>query len=73
MLAIYGLFLPRYINFFIFITQMYLTFLFLLFTDYGRDVKALVERPLEEELMHPGKNTVSYESRALKALMMQLM
>ena len=40
---------------------------------YGRDVKALVEQPLEEEPMHPGKNTVTYESRVLKALLLQLM
>ena len=40
---------------------------------YGRDVKAMIEQPLEEELMHPGKNTVTYESRQLKALMLQLM
>ncbi len=40
---------------------------------YGKDVKALVEQPLEEELMHPGKNTVTYEARLLKALMLDLM
>lgn len=39
---------------------------------YGRDVKALIEQPLEEEPKHPGKNTVAYESRMLKALLMQL-
>ena len=43
------------------------------FPVYGRDVKALVEQPLEEEPMHPGKNTVTYESRVLKALLLQLM
>ena len=40
---------------------------------YGRNVKAVVEQPLEEEVTHPGKNTVTYESRLLKALMLQLM
>ena len=39
---------------------------------YGKDVKALVEQPLEEELMHPGKNTVTFESRLLKSLMLDL-
>ena len=39
---------------------------------YGRDVKAVVEQPLEEELIHPGKNTVTYESRLLKALLLDL-
>lgn len=40
---------------------------------YGRDVKAVIEQPLEAEPMHPGKNTVSYESRLLKGLLLQLM
>ena len=40
---------------------------------YGRDVVAHVEAPLEEERMHPGKNTVTYEARQLKALLLQLM
>lgn len=40
---------------------------------YGRDVKAVIEQPLEEEVMHPGKNTVTYEARHIKALMLQLM
>ena len=39
---------------------------------YGRDVKAVIEQPLEEEPMHPGRNTVSYESRLLKSLLLQL-
>ena len=46
-------------------------FLFL-FTVYGRDVKAVIEQPLEAEPMHPGKNTVTYESRLLKGLLLQL-
>jgi len=40
---------------------------------YGRDVRAHVEAPLEQEPMHPGRNTVTYEARLLKALFLQLM
>ena len=40
---------------------------------YGRDVKAIIEQPLEEELLHPGKNTVTYEARLLKSLMQDLL
>ncbi|XP_052264590.1 tetratricopeptide repeat protein 30A-like isoform X2 [Dreissena polymorpha] len=39
---------------------------------YGREVKALIEQPLEAEPMHPGKNTVTYEARLLKGLLLQL-
>lgn len=39
---------------------------------YGRDVKAVIEQPLEAEPMHPGKNTVTYEARLLKNLLLQL-
>ncbi|XP_070580562.1 intraflagellar transport protein 70A-like [Ptychodera flava] len=39
---------------------------------YGRDVKALIEQPLEEEPKHEGKNTCTYEARHLKSLMMEL-
>ncbi|WAQ97054.1 TT30A-like protein [Mya arenaria] len=39
---------------------------------YGRDVKAMIEQPLEKEPMHPGKNTVTYEARLLKGLLLQL-
>ena len=46
---------------------------YILFPVYGRDVKAVIEQPLEAEPMHPGKNTVSYESRLLKGLLLQLM
>ena len=48
-------------------------FLRVLLTVYGRDVKAVIEQPLEAEPMHPGKNTVTYESRLLKGLLLQLM
>ncbi len=39
---------------------------------YGRNVKTVIEQPLEEGQMHRGKNTVTYESRYLKALLLQL-
>ncbi|KAK3782317.1 hypothetical protein RRG08_027865 [Elysia crispata] len=39
---------------------------------YGRDVKAVIEQPLEEEPMHPGRNTVAFEARLLKSLLLQL-
>ena len=39
---------------------------------YGRDVKAIVEPPLELEQLHPGKNTVTYEARLLRALLLQI-
>ncbi|XP_068605491.1 intraflagellar transport protein 70A [Brachionichthys hirsutus] len=35
---------------------------------YGKEVPALIEQPLEESRIHPGKNTVSYEARLLKGL-----
>ncbi|XP_056309525.1 tetratricopeptide repeat protein 30A isoform X1 [Danio aesculapii] len=35
---------------------------------YGKDVLAIIEQPLEEDRMHIGKNTVTYESRLIKAL-----
>ncbi|XP_028366215.1 tetratricopeptide repeat protein 30B-like [Phyllostomus discolor] len=39
---------------------------------YGRNVPAIIEQPLEEERMHTGKNTVTYESRQLKALIYEI-
>ncbi|KAA0705771.1 Tetratricopeptide repeat protein 30A [Triplophysa tibetana] len=35
---------------------------------YGKDVPAIIEQPLDEDRMHIGKNTVTYESRLIKAL-----
>ncbi|XP_012682709.2 tetratricopeptide repeat protein 30A isoform X2 [Clupea harengus] len=35
---------------------------------HGKDVPAIMEQPLEEDRMHIGKNTVTYEGRMLKAL-----
>ncbi|XP_029789157.1 tetratricopeptide repeat protein 30A-like [Suricata suricatta] len=39
---------------------------------YGRNIPAVIEQPLEEERMHTGKNTVTYESRQLKALIYEI-
>ncbi|KAM4689615.1 intraflagellar transport protein 70A [Discoglossus pictus] len=39
---------------------------------YGKNIPALIEQPLEEERMHIGKNTVTYESRQLKALIYEI-
>ena len=39
---------------------------------YGRNIPAVIEQPLEEERMHTGKNTVTYESRELKALIYEI-
>ena len=39
---------------------------------YGKDVKISNALELDTEPMHPGKNTVTYEARQLKALMLQL-
>ncbi|MPC10309.1 Tetratricopeptide repeat protein 30A1 [Portunus trituberculatus] len=42
------------------------------YSVYGRSVKGLIEHPLEEMAIHPGKNTVTYEARLLKALLLQI-
>ncbi|XP_006034354.3 tetratricopeptide repeat protein 30B [Alligator sinensis] len=39
---------------------------------YGRNIPAVIEQPLEEERLHSGKNTVTYEARHLRALMYEL-
>ncbi|XP_049785625.1 tetratricopeptide repeat protein 30A isoform X1 [Schistocerca cancellata] len=39
---------------------------------YGRDVKTVILQPLEEPHLHQGKNTVTYEARLLKALLLRL-
>ncbi|KAB7505223.1 hypothetical protein Anas_06209 [Armadillidium nasatum] len=39
---------------------------------HGRNVKTLIELPLEETSVHPGKNTVTYEARLLKTLLLQI-
>ena len=43
-----------------------------LFLVYGKEVKALIEQPLEAEPMHPGKNTVTYEARLLKGILLKM-
>lgn len=39
---------------------------------YGTNIPAVIEQPLEEERMHVGKNTVTDESRQLKALIYEI-
>ncbi|NXO05025.1 TT30B protein, partial [Rhinopomastus cyanomelas] len=39
---------------------------------YGRNIPAVIEQPLEEERMHSGKNTVTYEARLLRALLYKI-
>ena len=39
---------------------------------YGRDVQTVIEQPLEQEPIHVGKNTVTYEARLLKSLFLKL-
>ncbi|KAJ8253972.1 hypothetical protein COCON_G00205840 [Conger conger] len=39
---------------------------------YGKNVPAIIEQPLEEDRLHIGRNTVTYESRLLKALLYQI-
>ncbi|KAF7492722.1 Tetratricopeptide repeat protein 30A [Sarcoptes scabiei] len=40
--------------------------------QYGRNIKAIVEAPLELETLHPGRNTVTYEARLLKAILLEI-
>jgi tetratricopeptide repeat protein 30 len=40
--------------------------------EHGYEVKAIAEAPLEMESLHPGRNTVSYEARLIKALFLQV-
>jgi tetratricopeptide repeat protein 30 len=39
---------------------------------YGRDVKTVIEAPLVSEHIHQGKNTVTYEARLIKSLLLRL-
>jgi hypothetical protein len=39
---------------------------------YGKDVRANAEIPLELDPAHPGKNTVTYEARYLKWLLLKI-
>ena len=38
---------------------------------HGHTVLSVVEQPLEQEPIHAGKNTVTYEARLLKALFLR--
>ena len=40
--------------------------------EYGKEIKSTIELPLEFETFHPGQNTVTYEARLLKSLLLQL-
>lgn len=41
-------------------------------TVYGKNVEVVIVQPLEEERMHPGKNTVTYEARLIKSLFLKV-
>lgn len=41
------------------------------FLVYGRDIKANIELPMEQQL-HPGRNTVAFEARYLKWLLFEI-
>ncbi|ODM96103.1 Tetratricopeptide repeat protein 30A, partial [Orchesella cincta] len=40
---------------------------------YGRTVKTVIENPLEVSPLHLGKNTVTYEARLIKAMLLRLL
>ncbi|CAL1286215.1 unnamed protein product, partial [Larinioides sclopetarius] len=40
---------------------------------YGRNVKVTMEQPLDNIPIHAGKNTVTYEARLLKAILLEIM
>lgn len=40
---------------------------------YGRNIIARREAPLDQHRLHPGQNTVTYEARLMKALILKLM
>ena len=39
---------------------------------YGKNVQTVIEQPLESEPLHAGKNTVTYEARLLKSLLLRV-
>eukprot|EP00794_Sanderia_malayensis_P009076 gene9076-10045_t len=39
---------------------------------YGKNTQTVIEAPLESEPLHAGKNTVSYEARMLKSLLVKI-
>lgn len=42
------------------------------FKAYGKDVKANIQMPMEQDQVHPGRNTVAYEARYLKWLLYEI-
>ena len=42
------------------------------FYVYGKEVKANVEQPMDPDPMHPGRNTVAFEARYLKWLLLEI-
>lgn len=42
------------------------------FLAHGKEVKTVAENPLEDSTIQNGKDTVTYEARLLKALLVQL-
>ena len=54
------------------IYQYYSVFIFFIFKDYGRNIPTMVEQPLQQDSLHGGRNTVTYEARLLKALFLRL-
>jgi len=43
------------------------------FPAYGSNVKTMIESPLEASPVHLGKNTVTYEARVVKTLLLRLL
>ncbi|VDP18983.1 unnamed protein product [Schistosoma margrebowiei] len=39
---------------------------------YGRNIKVIIEQPIEPQKIHPGQNTITYEARLLKSLLLEL-
>ena len=39
---------------------------------YGKNVKTVIESPLEADVAHEGTNSVTYEARKLKSLLINL-
>lgn len=45
----------------------------LFISAYGRNVKVTMEQPLDNLPIHAGKNTVTYEARLLKSILLEIM
>ncbi|XP_065846573.1 intraflagellar transport protein 70A-like isoform X2 [Oscarella lobularis] len=39
---------------------------------YGQNVPVVIEQPLQQETLHPGKNTAAYEARLLKSIILRI-